>query len=132
MIVEDETRFGTYCLCINSLVLHLLHLRKRVNNNQRIQTIEFLIGCVTVCPGFFSRNTPCITFLIVSNTQEGYSYSNGIEVTQAILYKVNGDCHSAPSIQEQYTVLYGPFFNKQNHDIKMKKEVWNFFKNQTL
>lgn len=61
-----------------------------------------------------------------------YTYSNGIERTQVVLYKVNGGGHSAPSIKEQYSVLFELLFNKQNHDIEMTTEVWNFFKNKTL
>ncbi len=61
-----------------------------------------------------------------------YTYSNGIEGTQVVLYKVNGGGHSAPSIQEQFSILFELLFNKQNHDIEMATEVWNFFKDKTL
>ncbi len=58
-----------------------------------------------------------------------YTYSNGINETEVVLYKISGGGHSAPSIKEQYSTLYEQYFNKQNHDIEMTTEVWNFFKN---
>ncbi|MBU1055093.1 MAG: alpha/beta hydrolase fold domain-containing protein [Proteobacteria bacterium] len=61
-----------------------------------------------------------------------YTYSNGINGTEVILYNVLGGGHSAPSIVEQYSALFELYFNKQNHDIEMTTEVWNFFKNNTL
>ncbi|MCF6241944.1 MAG: alpha/beta hydrolase fold domain-containing protein [Bacteroidales bacterium] len=63
---------------------------------------------------------------------ERFSYRNGVKETEVIFYKVNGAGHSAPSIQEQYSELFEQYFNKQNHDIEMTTEVWNFFKNKTL
>lgn len=63
---------------------------------------------------------------------ERFTYSNGYENTQVILYKINGGGHSAPSIKEQYSELFEQYFNKQNHDIEMTTEVWNFFKDKTL
>jgi len=61
-----------------------------------------------------------------------YTYANGYEGTEVVLYKVNGGGHSAPSIQEQFSNLFELIFNKQNHDIEMANEVWNFFKSKTL
>ncbi len=63
---------------------------------------------------------------------ERFSYKNGMQETEVILYKVNGGGHSAPSVREQYSALFEQYFNKQNHDIEMTTEVWNFFKNKTL
>ena len=63
---------------------------------------------------------------------ERFVYKNGNQGTEVVLYKVNGGGHSAPSIKEQYSALYEQYFNKQNHDIEMTTEVWNFFKNKTL
>ncbi len=63
---------------------------------------------------------------------ERFSYKNGTQGTEVKLYKVNGGGHSAPSIREQYSALFEQYFNKQNHDIEMTTEVWNFFKNKTL
>ncbi len=63
---------------------------------------------------------------------ERYSYKNGKQGTEVVLYKINGGGHSAPSIQEQYSELFEQYFNKQNHDIEMTTEVWNFFKNKSL
>ncbi len=61
-----------------------------------------------------------------------YTYPNGLQGTEVVLYKINGGGHSAPSIKEQYSALYEKYFNKQNHDIEMTEEVWNFFKDKTL
>ncbi len=63
---------------------------------------------------------------------EKYTYSNGYQNTQVVLYKIIGGGHSAPSIKEQFSALYERFFNKQNHDIETSTEVWNFFKDKTL
>ncbi len=65
-------------------------------------------------------------------TIERFSYKNGMQGTEVVLYKINGGGHSAPSISEQYSALFEQYFNKQNHDIEMTMEVWNFFKNITL
>ncbi len=67
-----------------------------------------------------------------NSTVTRYRYSNGIEGTEVVLYKINGGGHSAPSIQEQYSWLFEQYFGKQNHDIEMTSEVWNFFKAMTL
>jgi len=61
---------------------------------------------------------------------EPYIYSIGIKGTEVILYKVYGGGHSAPSILERYSWLFEKYFGKQNHDIEMTTEVWNFFKNK--
>ncbi len=63
---------------------------------------------------------------------EKFDYKNGDQSTEVVLYKVNGGGHSAPSIQEHYSALFEQYFNKQNHDIEMTAEVWNFFKDKTL
>ena len=67
-----------------------------------------------------------------SSTVKSITYSNGIEGTQVILYEVSGGGHVEPSIQEQYASFLEPLLGKQNHDIEMAKEIWNFFKNKTL
>ncbi|NOX85738.1 MAG: alpha/beta hydrolase fold domain-containing protein [Chlorobi bacterium] len=59
-----------------------------------------------------------------------YIYSGGRQGTEVVLYKVNGGGHSAPSIKEQYSALFEQYYNKQNHDIEMTTEVWNFFKDK--
>ncbi len=67
-----------------------------------------------------------------SSTVSRYTYSNGINNTEVILYKVIGGGHSAPSNQEQYSRLFELYFGKQNHDIEMTEEVWKFFRNKKL
>ena len=66
------------------------------------------------------------------STVQRFRYRNGVGGTEVVLYKINGGGHSAPSIKERYSDLYEQYFNKQNHDIEMTTEVWNFFKNHTL
>ncbi len=71
------------------------------------------------------------------NTEENsmvtrYSYGNGMEGTEVILYKINGGGHTTPSILEQYSPIYELLVNEQNHDIEMSEEVWEFFKEKTL
>jgi len=63
---------------------------------------------------------------------EKFTYQNSQTLKEVILYKVNGGGHSAPSIREQYSSLFEAYFNKQNHDIEMCIEVWNFFRNKQL
>ncbi len=63
---------------------------------------------------------------------EKFSYRNGVEGTEVDLYRINGGGHSAPSIRERFSSLYEMYFNKQNHDIEMTEQVWNFFKNKSL
>lgn len=67
-----------------------------------------------------------------SSTVKSMTYSNGLEGTQVILYEVSGGGHVEPSIQEQYASFLEDLLGKQNHDIEMAKEIWNFFKNKTL
>jgi len=62
---------------------------------------------------------------------EKFTYKNTAGEPQVILYKINGGGHSAPSIREQYSTLFEEKFNKQNHDIEMVFEVWNFFRNKS-
>ncbi len=64
------------------------------------------------------------------STVTRYSYLHGVNGTEVVLYKVIGGGHSAPSIAQQYSALFERYFNKQNHDIEMTSEVWNFFKNK--
>ncbi len=61
-----------------------------------------------------------------------YSYLHGINNTQVVFYKIIGGGHSAPSIREQFSRLFEHYFGKQNHDIEMTTEVWNFFKDKTI
>ena len=63
---------------------------------------------------------------------EKFSFMNPSTHKDVIFYKINGGGHSAPSIKERYSALFEQYFNKQNHDIEMTTEVWNFFKNKSL
>ena len=61
-----------------------------------------------------------------------YKYMNGLKGTEVVLYKINGGGHLAPSLSEQYSNLIEKIFGKQNHDIEMSAEIWNFFTDKTL
>ncbi len=65
------------------------------------------------------------------STVEKFVYSGGIDGTEVVFYKIDGGGHSAPSIKERYSALFEQYFNKQNHDIEMTTEVWNFFKTKS-
>ena len=67
-----------------------------------------------------------------NSSVKSYTYSNGIEGTQVVLYEVSGGGHVEPSIQKQYSAILELSLGKQNHDIEMAKEIWSFFKNKTL
>lgn len=58
-------------------------------------------------------------------------YDNGIQNTEVFLYRIDGGGHVEPSIEEQYNLGEG-LLGKQNHDIEMAYEVWNFLKRHTL
>ncbi len=65
-----------------------------------------------------------------ASTVVRYSYLHGRNNTQVIFYKIIGGGHSAPSIKERYSWLFEHYFGKQNHDIEMTHEVWQFFKDK--
>ncbi len=62
------------------------------------------------------------------STVIAYKYSNSENGTEVVLYKIEGGGHLAPSIKERYSAFYEKLMGKQNHDIEMTTEVWNFFK----
>ncbi len=66
------------------------------------------------------------------STVTRFTYSHGREGTEVVLYRISGGGHSAPSIKERYSALFEKYFNRQNHDIEMTTEVWNFFRDKTL
>ncbi|MCF6270585.1 MAG: hypothetical protein L3J41_12800 [Melioribacteraceae bacterium] len=67
-----------------------------------------------------------------NSTVKSITYSNGIELTQVVLYKILGGGHLEPSIQEQYSAILELSLGSQNHDIEMATVIWNFFKDKTL
>jgi polyhydroxybutyrate depolymerase len=66
------------------------------------------------------------------STVRRYRYFDGLEQTGVVLYEINGGGHSGPSILEQYPPLTELVIGKQNHDIEMAREVWEFFKDKRL
>ena len=67
-----------------------------------------------------------------SSTMCKVLYDNGKRETQVILYEVKGGGHLEPSIQEQYAGIIEVSLGKQNHDIEMAREIWNFLRDKTL
>ena len=55
-------------------------------------------------------------------------YSNGLNNTEVILYKILDGGHTEPSIDERYGRFFKRFVGEQNGDIEMAHQVWNFFK----
>jgi polyhydroxybutyrate depolymerase len=64
-------------------------------------------------------------------TIEKITYSNGLENTEVVLYKINGGGHTDPSISGRYGPFYLSLVGNQNGDIEMATEIWNFFKNKS-
>jgi len=56
-----------------------------------------------------------------------YSYSNGLNDSEVVLYKVNGGGHTEPSITERYSSIFKLIVGSQNGDIETAEEVWAFF-----
>ncbi len=67
-----------------------------------------------------------------NSTVKSITYSNGIELTQVVLYEILGGGHLEPSIQEQYSPILELSLGSQNHDIEMATVIWDFFKNKKL
>ncbi len=66
-----------------------------------------------------------------SSTVERYTYRNGINGSEVVLYKVIGGGHANPSRLERYNSIEISKRGNQNGDIEMADEVWNFFKDKT-
>jgi len=62
---------------------------------------------------------------------EKFTYANGINGSEVVLYKVNGGGHTEPSLSVKYSQLYLDIVGEQNHDLEMAEEVWDFFKNKS-
>lgn len=57
-----------------------------------------------------------------------YSYENGNDNTEVVLYEITEGGHTEPSVQERYSPLYLVLVGNQNGDFEMAEEVWGFFK----
>ena len=80
--------------------------------------------------------TPLITNFPDINSNDGSSvtkflYKNGGNGTEVVLFKVNNGGHTEPSKVERYNSIFLLAVGKQNGDIEMANEIWNFFKNKT-
>lgn len=67
-----------------------------------------------------------------NTTVTSYTYSGGDSGTQVVLWRVNNGGHAEPSIAEQFSFIWELFVGRQNHDIEMVVEIWDFFSGQSL
>ncbi len=65
-----------------------------------------------------------------NSSVQKFTYLNGLNNTQVILYKINGGGHTEPSIIENYSQAYLNIVGEQNKDIEMAQEVWKFFEDK--
>lgn len=54
-------------------------------------------------------------------------YFRGENDTEVVLYEIGGAGHTEPSLSEHYRRFYKIVVGKQNKDIEMAEEVWEFF-----
>lgn len=59
---------------------------------------------------------------------EKYTYKNGINNTEVVLFRILNGGHTTPSIQVRNRRLLLRILGNQNADIEMADEVWSFFK----
>lgn len=65
------------------------------------------------------------------STVEKFTYGNGTNNTEVVLFKVIGGGHNEPSLIEKFSNAYLLLAGRQNKDIEMADEIWEFFKNKT-
>ena len=58
------------------------------------------------------------------------TYSNGLNNSQVVLYKIIGGGHTEPSLIENYSQIYLNIVGEQNEDIEMAEEIWKFFEDK--
>ncbi len=58
-------------------------------------------------------------------------YGGGFQGSEVALFEVTGGGHTEPSLTELYSNLYQLLVGKQNRDMEMADEVWNFFSNKS-
>ena len=62
---------------------------------------------------------------------ERFTYSNGINNTEVVLYRVAGGGHTEPSKNEHGRRAVLKILGTQNHDIEMAEELWKFFQTKS-
>ena len=60
-----------------------------------------------------------------------FTYPNGSDNTEVVLYRVMGGGHTSPSLVERYSSLYKVVVGSQNGDIEMSSAVWDFFESKS-
>jgi len=66
------------------------------------------------------------------STARRFRYFDGLEQAEVVLYEISGGGHGEPSILERYPPLAELILGRQNHDIEMAREVWEFLKDKRL
>jgi len=66
-----------------------------------------------------------------NSTVEKFTYANGTNGSEVVLYRVNGGGHTEPSLSVKYSQLYLDIVGEQNHDLEMADEVWSFFEDKS-
>jgi polyhydroxybutyrate depolymerase len=66
-----------------------------------------------------------------NSTVEKYTYSNGTNNTEVVLYQIINGGHTNPSKVERNSEPITNFVGNQNADIEMVDEVWSFFENKS-
>lgn len=60
-----------------------------------------------------------------------YSYQNGSNNTEVMLYKIISGGHAEPSISERYGNFFLSIVGNQNGDFEMANEIWSFFEGKS-
>lgn len=66
-----------------------------------------------------------------NSTVTKYLYKNGGDMTEVALYRVNDGGHTEPSLAQRYSPIYLRIVGRQNGDIEMADEIWDFFKSKS-
>ena len=83
-----------------------------------------------------TSTTPIIENISNNNPDDGchavkYTYQNGTNGTEVVLYQIVDGGHAEPSIQERYRNFYLAVVGNQNGDFEMANAVWDFFKTKS-
>jgi polyhydroxybutyrate depolymerase len=70
--------------------------------------------------------------LLDSSTVDSETYISGTEGTEVKLYTVTGGGHTEPSKQQKYSLVVESLLGRQNHDIEMAEQIWDFFQDKSL
>lgn len=66
-----------------------------------------------------------------NSTVDKFLYSEGLNDTEVVLFRINNGGHTAPSIAERYSEFFKAIVGEQNGDIEMARETWLFFEDKS-